>query len=202
MSKCSKKERLFKKESNCLYECRFANFLPLQHPAHFSCQNSVYVSSRPKHQLAFPGWGHRVPTPGATKGRVSPKEPLSYRPHKHRHRCPARPSRLLRGPHCPPTQDATLRVNRRVQQEARRQSEEKMTASRSTQPCGNCPGCGRSEIWDASRQTRGPAPVTFLVCRGQIGPVHKCSPSPSLLDSDKPHRRAVPTFRNLKFHLH
>lgn len=108
-----------------MYEGHFANFLPLQHPAHFSCQNTVYVSSRPKHQLAFPGWGHRVPTPAATKGRVSPKEPLTYRPQKRRHRCPARPSRLLRGPHCPPTQDATRRVNRRVQQEARKQSEEK-----------------------------------------------------------------------------
>lgn len=183
-----------------MYECHFANFLPLQHPAHFSCQNTVYVSSRPKHQLAFPGWGHRVPTPEATKGRVSPKEPLSYRPHKRRHRCPAGPSRLLRGPHCPPTQDATLRVNRRVQQEARRQSEEKNDSLEVNPAMRQLPWL--REIWDASRQRRGPAPGTFLVCRGQIGPVHKCSPSPSLLDSDKPHRRAVPTFRNLKFHLH
>lgn len=141
---------------------------PLATKTWYVCPKHGVLGQR--HLLAFRVLGHLGPISEAAKCRVSPSEAPGCRPHE----CPNSSEGLARPPSSGPIRSAasdnTCYCNpgvfrlTRVQQEARKQSEE-----------DDCLGCQPSHVaagtpnptlramWDVLWQSPGPAPKTFLV---------------------------------------
>lgn len=147
--------------------------------------------------------GPRGPSSAATKGRVSPREPLSSRAHKVRppNSLEGVTAHFLRRHHSSNTGGhLLLRITRCISPGlVCPTGNRKMTVSRSVRSLGssshhpNCRGlgCFTAEAGFCPKDVPG-VRKTYLSC-----PQMSTEP---LLDTDEHHRRTVAKLRNLKFH--